>query len=148
MRQLVLELPEDFAAEAELAARSAGLDLAAYLVSQIEDMFRDSAAADAAFRNSLDLSFLSDEALMGFIRMPVALKLTKRAYELREAQKERELTDQEYTELDRIIRTVETTTHFKGVAIKAWVERHGSLPERALELWKFTPEEAAAWAPS
>jgi hypothetical protein len=136
MPQLVLDVPEDLAAQAERAARSAKLPVEAFILRGMRELVgRRSVAAEIEYWDSIDLSNQPDSVLTSFIHTPVAKSVADRIGELQDAQGERKLTADEQAEHERLMRIVHTSTMMKAIARGAWKDRHGTLPEKIEADW-------------
>lgn len=136
MPRFVLDLPEDLAAQAERAARSAKLPVEAYIVRGMRELVgARSVAAEIEYWDSIDLSNQPDATLTSLIRTPVVKSVADRIGELQDAQCERKLSTDEQAELERLMRIVHTSTMMKAIALGAWKDRHGTLPEKIEADW-------------
>src|SRR5690349_21268815 len=113
MKQVVLNLPDDIAQEAEREANLVRLPLEAFLAgsvaSQLASKVKPGPNGSLRLKDG-DLSVYSDEALMALIRTPVAKSVGRRISELQDAQCERKLSPEEQQELDAHMSTVHSST--------------------------------------
>jgi hypothetical protein len=138
MKQVVLELPDDIAREAEREASLVRLPLEAFLAGSVAS--RLASKVETGTNGSLklgegDLSVYSDEALMALIRTPLPKSVGHRISVLQDARCERKLSQEEQQELDAHMSTVHSSTLLKALALDAWRERHGSLPAVIEAAW-------------